>query len=57
MKEWMCWVLLVIGVAMIAGFGWWLSMSLSVMTCVYITIILNGIVMFYNMIEFGNKKK
>ena len=56
MKEWMCWVLLVIGVALIVWFAWWLSMSLPVMTCIYITIILNGIVMCYNMIEFGGKK-
>lgn len=57
MKEWMCWVLLVIGVALIVWFGWWLTSILSIMTSIYITIIINGIVMCYNMIEFGEKKK
>lgn len=57
MKDWMCWVLLVIGVLAIGALAWWLTQKLSVMTCIYITIVLNGIVMCYNMIEFGPKKR
>ena len=57
MKEWMCWVLLAIGVVLIGWLGWWLTTSLSALTCIYITIILNGIVMCYNMMESGGKKK
>ena len=57
MKEWMCWILLVAGVLAICFIGWWLTSILSVMTCLYITIVINGVVMCYNMMEFGGKKK
>lgn len=57
MKEWMCWTLLVLGVIAISIIAWKVAMSVSIMTSIYITIILNGIVMCYNMIEFGGKKK
>lgn len=57
MKEWMCWVLLILGVAAITCFALWLSSVLPLMTCIYITIIINGIVMCYNMMEYGGKKK
>ena len=56
MSEWMCWVLLILGVAAICFLGWWLTTVLSVWTCIYITIILNGIVMCYNMIQSGKRK-
>ena len=55
MKDWMCWVLLVIGVVLISLFGWWLTTVLSIWTSIYITIILNGIVMCYNLM--ATKKK
>lgn len=51
MKEWMCWTLLIVGVFLIGWLAWWLSNVLSVWTCIYITIILNGIVMCYNMMQ------
>lgn len=57
MKDWMCWVLLVVGIALILWFGWWLTTVLSLWTSIYVTIVLNGIVMCYNMIEFRPKKK
>lgn len=57
MKEWMCWTLLGLGVIAISIIAWKVAMSVSIMTSIYITIILNGIVMCYNMIEFGGKKK
>ena len=57
MKEWMCWILLVIGVAIICWVGWWLTTVLSLWTSIAITIVLNGIVMCYNRIEFGNNNK
>lgn len=47
MKEWMCWVLLIIGVLAICAFGWWLSTILDTMTIYYITVILNSIVFGY----------
>ena len=57
MKEWICWTLLVLGVIAISIIAWEVAMSVSIMTSIYITIILNGIVMCYNMIEFGRKKR
>ena len=57
MKEWKCWILLGLGVTAISIIAWKVAMSVSIMTSIYITIILNGIVMCYNMIEFGGKKK
>ena len=57
MKEWKCWTLLVLGVIVISIIAWKVAMSVSIMTSIYITILLNGIVMCYNMIEFGGKKK
>ena len=57
MKEWMCWILLILGVGAIIYFGWWLTTVISIWTSIYITIILNGIVMCHNMIAYGGKKK
>ena len=57
MKEWKCWTLLGLGVIVISIIAWKVAMSVSIMTSIYITILLNGIVMCYNMIEFGGKKK
>lgn len=57
MKDWMCWALLILGVGAIIFLALWLSSTLSIMTCIYITIVINGIVMCYNMIQFGGKKK
>lgn len=57
MKEWQCWCLFIIAVIIIATFAIWLSMTLSVMTCYYITVICNGLVLFYVLYEFGGNKK
>ena len=47
MKEWMCWVLLVISVLAICVFGWWLTKKLDTMTIYYITVVINGIIFGY----------
>lgn len=47
MKTWMCWVLLVVVVGAIALFAYWLTSSLPVSTCIYITIGLNFLVSCY----------
>lgn len=47
MKEWMCWVLLVMGVSAIVFIGWWLITIFDTMTIYYITVALNSIVFGY----------
>ncbi|MCH5224863.1 MAG: hypothetical protein J1D77_02645 [Muribaculaceae bacterium] len=47
MKEWMCWVLLIIGIAAICLLGWWMVTIFDSMTIYYITVVLNGIVYGY----------
>ena len=47
MKDWMCWVLVIVGVAVILGFSWWLTAMFNTMTIYYITIVLNGIIFGY----------
>lgn len=47
MKEWQCWILFVIGVLGISAFAIWLTSVLSTLTCIYINIIINGIVSLY----------
>lgn len=56
MKEWMCWVLLIIGVCILAWFAWWLTTVFDNMTIYYITVVLNGIVFGYNYYQ-ENKAK
>lgn len=56
MKDWMCWTLLVIGVIFICWFGWWLTTVLSLWTCIYITIVLNGIVWCYLLYQDFERK-
>ena len=51
MKDWMCWTLLILGIFAIIALCWWLIQTLSVMTCIYITIVVNGIVLCYNMMQ------
>ena len=48
MKEWMCWVLLIVGVCILGWFAWWLTTIFDTMTIYYITVVLNGIVFGYN---------
>lgn len=58
MKDWMCWVLLVIGVGLILWFGWWLTTVLPVWTSISITIVLNGILWAYLLYQdFESKSK
>lgn len=57
MKDWQVWTLVVICVLVIIGFCWWLTTVLSILTCIYITIVVNGIMTFYLMMEYGSKKK
>ena len=47
MKEWMCWILLILGVGVIIFVGWWLTTVISIMTSIYINIVLNFIVSCY----------
>ena len=47
MKEWMCWILLIVGVISLGVFAYWLTTVCSVMTIYYITVILNCIVYGY----------
>ena len=47
MKEWMCWILLVIGVGLLGWFAWWLTTIFDTMTIYYITVVLNSIVFGY----------
>ena len=57
MKDWMCWTLLILGIFAIIALCWWLIQALSVMTCIYITIVVNGIVMCYNMMQSKTKQR
>ena len=51
MKNWMCWTLLILGIAAILLLAWWLNTTFSVMTCYYITVALNGIVFCYLLMQ------
>lgn len=55
MKEWMCWVLLILGVGAIIFLGWWLTSVLSFWWSYYIVIILNFIVSCYIAIALRKK--
>lgn len=55
MKTWMVWVLLIIGVASIALFAYWLTSTLPTLTCSYICTTLNLIVSIYLIVAFKNK--
>ena len=57
MSEWMCWLLLILGVIAICFVGWWITTVITLWTSIYITIILNGIVMCYNMIQSRQRKE
>lgn len=54
MKEWMCWVLLVVSVGLICWFGWWLTTIFDTLTIYYITVGLNGLV-FWGLKYQANK--
>ena len=54
MKEWMVWIIVILGVAAIALFAWWLTNELPAMTCYYISVAINGIVFCYLLLQ---KKK
>ena len=56
MKEWICWVLLVIGVLSIIFLGWWLTTIFDTMTIYYITVALNSIVSGYLYFQKNNAK-
>ena len=47
MKEWMCWVLLIIGVAALFCLAWWMTTIFDTMTIYYITVALNSAVFGY----------
>lgn len=55
MKEWMAWILLIMGVSIIIIFAWWLTMKLETLTSIYITIVLNFIVSVYLSFQKYNK--
>lgn len=47
MKEWMCWVILILGIGLLGCIAWWLTTIFDTMTIYYITVVLNGIVFGY----------
>lgn len=55
MKEWMVWVIVILGVAAIVLFAWWLTNTFSTTTCYYISVAVNGIVFCYLLLQ-KNKK-
>lgn len=55
MKEWMVWIIVILWVAAIVLFTWWLTNKLSPMTCFYISVAINGIVFCYLLMQKKNK--
>lgn len=57
MKEWMCWVLLILGVGVLGWFSFWLVEIIdNTLIVYYITVGLNCIVMCYNMVQDQKRK-
>ena len=47
MKDWICWVILIVCVAAIIYFSWYLTTIFSTMTIFYITVVLNSVMFGY----------
>lgn len=55
MKDWMCWVLVIVGVAAIIALSWWLTTVFDTMVIYYITVVLNCIVFAYLLYQKKSK--